>query len=278
MNRLVDLTLQHLQTLDLDGDELVHEALLRRGYPVLHERGALWMPRGPHQGDLAHLGEHLDVVAVVEHPRYRARIELGGRGAWEVAVGVLSIPSTYMSRGGVFRPWHMPGSEEGRWRRYREQHHGHPAVVGCDGHRGGLDLGVALVTKVLPIVGVSTSGSCDGHAERPMYLGFTTVWDGVWCRAVLDVLGIRMPAARVTWSEDGESVNFEPTGGFTDESLVALLDDLQRLGRRLLDSDLGAAARRARSRVLASFKQLPGANQFGVTAREVLSIAALGGV
>ena len=91
--RIRDLTLSQLRSLDLSDDDLLQEALLRRGYPVVREEGALWMPRGPHGRDLVELGHHMDVVPVTGHAHCQARLELGARDAWSAAERILWIPS-----------------------------------------------------------------------------------------------------------------------------------------------------------------------------------------
>ena len=253
VTRLRDLTIQHLRTLNLEGNELVHEALQRRGYPVLREDGGLWMPRGPHQTDLVHLSEHLDVLPVIGDTQFQARLELGTRDAWAVALGVLSVPS-WIRRIDRFDPFPR-AKPRAVWSRYTRCHHGHPAIVGRSGRRGGLDLGIALLVKVFPLVSVSSDRSCSGHGGRAS-IEFTTEFDLVWCRAVLSRLAITMPATTVRWNEEWENVYFEPAGGstsadlfepveYTDEALLAMLNDLLHLGRRLLDADLSRAIREA---------------------------------
>ena len=257
--RTRELTLAHLRTLKLDGEDLLHEALLDRGHPVVREGGALWMPRGPHARDLADLGHHLGVAPVIGHARYQARLELGTRDAWSTAERIMWIPS--------FRPpaWYEPrwlpwAWSDAAWSRFCRTAYGHSSVVGWDGHRGGLDPGIALLAKVLPLVRVSTSQSCDGHGEGPALLRFTSPFDATWCFAVVERLAFEFTATEVTW--DPAEVTFHPTGGFTDEGLLAMLNDLQALGRRLLDVDLSQRAGRARTSAVTSFEDVPDLDQF----------------
>ena len=231
MDRLLDLSLLHLKRLGLKGNEFLHEALLRRGYPALHERGALWMPRGPHREDCAYLQQFVEVIPVEDHRRYSARLELGPRDAWDVARRILSIPQ-HTGFIGLPRPTRNP------WGQYVKMHHGHATTVGPCYHHGGLDLGIALLVKTSPLMGVRTCNSCSGHGdrERQAFLSFTLPWDAAWGRAVLDSLAVPMPNTRFEWSDEYDSVQFNPLGGLTDRGLLSFLNDLQRLGRRLLDA------------------------------------------
>ena len=259
--RTRDLTLLHLRSLrdgGLHGNGLLLEALLRRGFLVLGEDGALWVPRGPHSADLLRLRPWFDQERVSDSRR-QARLRLRRRDVWDVVTAVVSIPQ------------HQPGTwmrvnwpDGSLWRDYQRSNHSHVVSVGPTRYHGGLDIGVGLLVKALPLIRVRAVQSCDGHGVRPAGISFWSAFDATWCGAVLDTLDVPMPCTTTTWHiGDGRAqVCFAPDGGFDDAPVLGLLQDLQRLGRRLIDSELASVVGAARRRTLRRFDREPAIARF----------------
>ena len=132
-----------------------------------------------------------------------------------------------------------------------------------------LDLGVALLVKVLPLARVATNAwSCDGHGRGPATICFWFNWDAPWGEAVFHVLGDATANSTWTWGTD---LHVAPHGGFGDPEMLGMLNDIQHIARRLLNQSIIDKIGRARGRTLEAFGESPPiAERFAQEARHQL--------
>jgi hypothetical protein len=129
-----------------------------------------------------------------------------------------------------------------------------------------LDMGIALLVKALPLARVATAISCDGHGIKPAYIGFNFEWDVHWSNAVFDVLELEQLNSIWMVSRDHMMIHIAPPcvsinesgfqgipeDGFNDAEILAMLDDIQWVARRLLNQDVIDKIGRARAKTLDS--------------------------
>jgi hypothetical protein len=231
-----DLVLERLMDSTRHGDELVHEALLWRGFLVTRGDGCSHLAPGSHPADLAVLSHILIANANASGPRLAAP----AGNARRCAEQIISIPE-HRHRLMAVR-WHQS------WARYRAMRWGHRVSVGPDHNvHGGLDIGVALLVKALPLARVMTVGSCDGHGlrDRPAHVWFASCWDAAWFRAVFEALGGDFGVC--AWRLDQECLEISPGdhGGAAE-----MLDGIHAFALRLLDRELVDRIGAARARLL----------------------------
>ena len=271
------LMMDHLAQFEApDVAGLVVEALLMRGFLAFRDPEGVWLARGSHPADLAVLGEVVHVDEVQGHGLRMARIGFaeGGGEAAAAAIGAIpwqqrykGPPRSYLSRGfGTYR---------------RMAWGAKVAVVPIDGS-GGLDIGVALLVKVLPLARVRTQVSCDGHGYGPASIQFPSWWDALWCRAVFELVAPPIAGLEFRWSDpvvqrtlahpDLRVASEDDT--YDEAWKLALLHGLQSLARFLFDPDLAAALGAARAEVLARLpdrQRDPELVEFDEVARHVLA-------
>lgn len=230
-----DLVLERLMD-TRHGDELVHEALLWRGFLVTRGDGCSHLAPGSHPADLEVLSHILMTNPHASGPRLCAP----AGNARRCAEQIISIPE-HRHRLMAVR-WHQS------WARYRAMRWGHRVSVGPDHNvHGGLDIGVALLVKALPLARVMTVCSCDGHGrrDRPALVWFASRWDAAWFRAVFEALGADFGAC--AWRLDQECLEISPGdhGGAAE-----MLDGIHTFALRLLDRELVDRLGAARARLL----------------------------
>lgn len=281
LNRTQVLTLRWLHRSGLAGDDLLMEALYRRGFLAYRDAQGVWLGTGSHEADLEAL-RLIDGIAVepVSGDKQRmASIRLIG-GATEpmaIAEAIVSLPENKgrMTSAGIAPDFH--GRFDATWNSYRNMVWGakRPTCLMTEKDRGAtriynaLDLGIALFVKALPLARVGTSLSCDGHGKRPAYIMFEFEWDAAWSNAVFDTLRVAHP--NTAWFVKDRDLYIVPScaadefakdfrleeADFTDAQVLGMLDDIQRISRRLLDPDTIDRIGHARARTLATFGTSP---------------------
>ncbi len=165
--------------------EMTHEVLLWRGFLALKHEDCLYLSAGSHEADIDLLRGFLRIERL-NPPRYKERIQ---SGPWRddvqmdvcckikptenknILLHLLSSsykPSGMIGAGDYVRG---PGENHKFGRRV-------PVVI--------LDPGVALLTKVLPLLRLEVWCSCDGHDKKtPPEIGFSGIGDIRWARVAL---------------------------------------------------------------------------------------------
>lgn len=279
------LTYARLQRSRLRGDRLLIEALLRRGFLAYRDHEGVWLGTGSHAEDLAvlQLVTGIQVEPVSGHIARIARIRFptSHDKAKQAALGIVAIPE---NRGFTSNP---PFDERrcGRiwisyrntgWISYRNTAWGSKLpVCPCtnvnkrDLGYWALDIGIALLVKALPLARVSTAfWSCDGHGERPAHITLSER-DAAWAKAVIEML--RIPTLYSQWNWNGD-LEIAPRGGYSDAQVLRMLNDIQRVARRLLNQSTIDKIGRARHRTLDAFgEQAPCIERFAEEARSQLA-------
>lgn len=263
MNRTQRITSEWLLQSGLVGDELLLEGLLRRGFLAYRDDQGVWLGTGSHPEDLdvLRLVAGLNVEPVPGHTDRMARVKLQSAGvtAIDVAIRIVAIPENR----GFIGIGDMPfNSWRNTWVAYRDMVWGNK-VATCPtrlirerplGYIA-LDLGVALLVKVLPLARVATNAySCDGHGRGPAKVLFRFDWDAPWGAAVFDVLGGATPNSTWIW---GTELNVAPQRGFGDAEVLGMLNDIQHFARRLLNQSIIDKIGLARVRTLEAFGNCP---------------------
>jgi hypothetical protein len=251
----------------LDGEDLLYEALLRRGFLAGRDEQGLWLGTGSHGrdidvlGTIPGLGVHTGPVATGKV----ARISMHpgpSRSALDIALAVVALPEHHLGPGhGGFTgvgPAPFVGED---WATYCRMNWGARLPV-CPGSHGdrvqpdALDIGTALLVKILPLARVATARSCDGHGAEPARVELHYRWDPIWGQEVFEALATPTPASRWTWAHDRPCLQIEPVAAkdpYGDKSVSAMLDDIQTVSRRLLDQEIIDAIGRARASTIDRF-------------------------
>lgn len=241
-DRLVALSLRRLWFGDFGDVELIYEALARRGFLVTLRGDDILVPRGPHEADICLVSRFVRVQRL-HNPLWQARLIPRGDDPWDDAEAILELraPKGLFTR----RPFAEPES----WISYRRQHHGHCVALRGNEGQSALDAGIAMVIKALPLLGVATWASCSGHGQGPAWLQTRTSYDLRWLRAVLSTVAPKLTACRVDVDSEVLKASFVPDG-LADDQLIALLDDLQRLARSVLEPGVSRSVLETRRAVL----------------------------
>jgi cell division GTPase FtsZ len=236
---------KQLASSDLSGDALLCEALLRRGFLAFHDQDGVWLGSGSHPDDLIVLEMvvGLHVTRLSGRAERVARIEFAVLEVEQLRVVecILSIPQNWGMMGG---PAYQKTFKGCSWLSYRNTVWGTKLSV-CpstylrehdDLGYDALDAGIALLVKAWPLARVSTAfcGSCDGHGRSEPHIQFATPWDEAWASAVFVTIGLETPESR--WFEKGSDYIKTKDGRFDDASVLAMMEDIQRFARRLMNA------------------------------------------
>lgn len=256
-----DLVMERLMASSRDGGELVHEALLWRGFLVTRGDGCSHLAPGFHPSDL----ELLSRILVADPHAHGPRLRAPAGDARRCAEQIMSIPEH--RHGWIALRVHRS------WARYRAMRWGHRVSVGPERSiHGGLDIGVALLVKALPLARVMTVSSCDGHGygDRPAYVMFASCWDAAWFRAVFDAIGGDFEHCE--WRSDRERLEIRPA---EHRGTADMLDGIHAFALRLLDCQLVERIGAARARLLRALGAKPpthfdGARPWSIDPSELL--------
>jgi cell division GTPase FtsZ len=276
---------KQLASSGLSGDALLCEALLRRGFLAFHDQDGVWLGSGSHPDDVI----VLELVVGIQVTRVSgsvvrvARIEFAVLEDEQLRVVecILSIPQ---NRGFMGGPAYQHTFKGYTWLSYRNTVWGTKLSV-CPStylreHQelgyDALDVGIALLVKALPLARVSTAfcGSCDGHGESQPYLQFATPWDEAWASAVFIAIGLETPGSR--WFENGSYYIKTIDGRLDDASVLAMMEDIQRFARRLMDAKTIEKIGEARAATIGVFgAKEPDIVNFASEATKQLALVAL---
>lgn len=261
MNRTQRITSDWLLQSGLTGDELLLEALLRRGFLAFRDEAGVWLGTGSHPLDLDVLRgvRGLKIERVFGHKDRMARVNINDakKSTMDIAICIVALFDGYSS----FTTCGIPdfrGSTE--WNSYRKMAWGAKLPIGPATNRGvdcqtvrsgALDLGVALLVKVFPLARIATSFSCDGHGEKEADIWLSFDWDGLWGKIVFETIGNDAPNSIWNWSD--RAVTIAPRGEFGDAEIFGMLTDIQHFARCLLHQPTIDKIGRARTRTLAVF-------------------------
>lgn len=268
----------------LTGDELLLEALLRRGYLVYRDENGLWLGTGSHRLDLEVLSlvEGLKVEPVFGHAYRMARVKERSTclRTMDIALRIASLPVvTGYCIGGCSTDWNkfrkmlwgakLPAA--GHDALYEAPHSLDRTRYLFDClHFGTTDMGLTLLVKALPLARVFTAASCDGHGTSPAWIHFGYEWSRYWAKAVFDILQISTPNSKWVWDETRLSI--EPNEQYGDAEILNFLNDIQNFARRLMNQSAIDKIGRARARTLEAFAECPPSTQrFAEEARRQLA-------
>ena len=279
MNRTQRITSEWLRQAGLAGDELLLEALLRRGFLAFRDAQGVWLGTGSHPADLEVL-MHVDGLEVVKHASHKDRMARVKSKSPDVpmmgvAVAIVGLPENHLEGHSLMTGWGIPGFiGSAQWNSYRKMAWGAKlptcpmTELGRSEVRDALDVGVALLVKVLPLARVATRVCCDGHGEKPAWISMCSDWSALWGKAVFDVLAEAAPNSMWKWNSD---LHIAPQGEYSDMDVLGMLNDIQRFSRRLLNQSTIDKIGRARGKTLEAFGEFPPhAERFAQEARHQL--------
>lgn len=264
MNRTQIITSNWLLESGLSGKKILLEALLRRGFLAYSDTEGVWLGTGSHIEDyyILELIDGLKVDLVTDHQERFAEIkyDAGSYSAKTIAQSIIAIPE-HRERGTDVGLGTRGGQDT--WSKYSAMRWGAKMAV-CPSDNGevpthedtnALDLGVALLVKVLPLACIATAYCCDGHGEEKACVEFNFKWDAWWGRCVFDVMDVDFPNSVWDWSvEKNEKIlTISPLFGFEDASVKGMLDDIQKFSRKLLNEKVIGKIRRARAKTIEHF-------------------------
>jgi hypothetical protein len=264
LNRTQELIWRDLQSSCITGDELLLEALLCRGFLAYRDVDGLWLGTGSHAADALVL-ELVPGLEVMEVPQHRDRyckispVEATSYSLEEIAWTVIALSEHHVgSEIGGFSCFGLGynSKHDYTWRNYYWMSWGAQVAV-CPAKslsqspvQDALDIGIALLVKSLPLAGVVTKLSCDGHGIKPAIVSFCFDWDACWAQAVFSALVHRPIHSEWEWGTD---LRIHPMNGYGDESVTLMLDDIQQCARQFLDIDLIGKIGRVRRDTLNAF-------------------------
>lgn len=251
------VVVKYLMTQGLSEQHLVAEALLLRGFPAWADDQCAWLAEGMHTSDIF-------VISALG-----AKVDDNAEGA--LAITTPADPEAF-ARSVIYLGEHrgMSGvgpSEHKRistWADYRAMKWGakipvspQPSLKAARENKwsrseNALDIGVALLVKILPLLRVATSQCCDGHGERPVTVAFHYRWDILWLEAVLKTLREHslFSTAHSEWKID-DALTITPVDGYlNEETWLALYLDIQTFSRRCMDRSLIDSVGAARDAVM----------------------------
>lgn len=247
-SRLQEITVEQIASMELDDDALILEALLRRGFLALRDSRGVWLAKGSHKSDLKALSDVLDVQESHDE-LYCAKLNIrASHDVREIAKAIVLIPEHHRGMTNIGPAPFITCS----WKYYRKSKYGAKlAVSPSPSGYNALDTGIALLVKTLPLVGVVTSDSCDGHGGSPAYISLWTIWDDVWFSTLMQRAQPNcMPLWHLVPSDHagvrGGRIIIQPnqtnTGNqcYSQSCLVKTLDDIQCFARRLMDGKLSS--------------------------------------
>ena len=278
MNRTQLITSNWLLESGLVGNDLLLEALLRRGFLAYSDNEGLWLGTGSHFEDIYALRciDGLKVDVVTGHCERLARIQYDVSNLQLIAIikSIIAIPEHRGMSGLHGIGSYLPSS----WDRYKAMQWGAKKSI-CRIQRDqglaeeGLDLGVALLVKALPLARVATNFCCDGHGEKEAYISFHFSWDVLWGKCAFLVLNVDLPNSCWKWGDKHLTIN--PCSGFGDTSIKLMLDDIQKFSRNLMNEEIINKIGRARTRTLEQFAKYvscePSMVDFELAARQRLA-------
>ena len=277
MNRTQRITANWLLNSTLNGESLLFEALLRRGFLVFRDNQGIWLGYGSHPADISALRliDGLEVQMVSGQADRLAGIRLNPNSeieAIDVAVAIVGLGEnqqlwTTVGAG----PW-----VSGTWAGYCRMTWGAKLPV-CPATtknqfkvNNALDTGIALFVKVLPLARVATALSCDGHGIEPASVALHYPWDAPWGEAVFSVLGEATPNSEWLWHDC--HVQIAPLHGFSDAEVSGMLNDIQLRARSLLNQEIIARLGKARRRTVEMFGGVaPSIESFAAESKRQLS-------
>lgn len=264
MNKTQHITSDWLLKSGLIGDDLLIEALLRRGFLAYRDNQGLWLGSGSHSDDLSVLQfiDGLKATPVIGHKDRMALIKIDSERVSPegIALAIINIPENHFAKHSGMTSFGVGPYCKNTWWQYRAMVWGAKMAVcpmknkGQQSVNNALDLGVALLVKAFSLARVATALSCDGHGEKPANIDFFYQWDASWGRCVFDILDFQPVNSIWTWEcINGGNLLIAPTGGFDDAALKTMLDDIQYSARQILNQSTIEKIGRARAKTLDAF-------------------------
>lgn len=270
----------------LEGDELLLEALLRRGFLAYRDNQGVWLGTGSHRDDLNVLQfiDGLEVIPANLHQNQMALIKIDSDcsvSLENIALSIINLPGNYGMTGYGVGGRYIKET----WMQYRYMVWGAKMAVcpmrekGQQKVNNALDLGVALLVKTFSLARVATALSCDGHGDKHACINLYYLWDASWSRCVFDTLCFQPTNSNWTWESTYDSIlqrhesnlQIAPSGGFDDVAVKAMLDDIQYFSRQLLNQSTIDKIGFARAKTLEIFgANTPRPKQFADEARRQL--------
>jgi hypothetical protein len=163
-----------------DAVDRVRTILLWRGFLVRREGNSLFLCTGSAEADAQFLqSQGIGVQRITTHEKNYSEILNPNAIPDALLYQVFSCPAEGSVLGGPFRHGGIVNQTWGAFVRCR---------FGVEVPVCVLDSGIALLVKVLPLLGLHTEESCDGHLVNPPWIRFMSEHHLNWARLVLKPL------------------------------------------------------------------------------------------
>ena len=263
-NRTPRLIWNYLESAAFSDEEFLLEALLRRGFLAYRDQDGLWLGTGSHRSDAAvlQLVPGLASVLVPKHRERYCRISLVDTDPYvfsEIARTIIALGEHHVGpEAGGFSCFGLGHRSKYpySWSNYGKMVWGAQVAV-CPAEslhqspvQNALDIGIALLVKSFPLVGIATALSCDGHGIKPAFVSFCFSWDRCWCQSVFKALSINPLNSIWEW---GNELKIHSKNGYGDESVTLMLEDIQQCARKFLESEIIRKTHIARRATLSAF-------------------------
>jgi hypothetical protein len=262
MNKTQHLAWQSICN-QFSGEELLLEALLRRGFLSYKDLEGVWLGTGSHESDIATLQliPNLEITRIHDHPDRICKLSFDTSRpelSQDIALAIIALGEHHLGsdHGGFSRTgfgnW---STRDTSWKRYTKMIWGTKLPV-CPATSSiqklvpeALDSGSALLVKSLPLAGIATFLSCDGHGIAPVRIDFVFPWDLLWGKAIFDAQPFKPQNSTWLWEN---RLEIHPKDGYGDQSVTLLLEDIQQCSRQLLDRRTIHRLKIARQRTIAA--------------------------
>ena len=230
-------------------DDALHriEIVLRwRGFLVQRQGERLLLSQGSTPQDRAALRvHHIPVIEFTPQQGFNSEIV----NPTEISVDRLQAIFQMRNRHrGLSGPFDFNGVVNPSWKSFTQLRYGAKVPVEF------LDHGIALLVKVLPLLGLQTAMSCDGHLTKPPMIYFFSQYHLQWAKVALPQCVPLDNPLFSSWQFVAEDNNWlrciwswaESGCGSDLEARWLCYSNIQHLCANIMDSDIAEKARRCK--------------------------------
>lgn len=214
--------------------ERLAQTLLRRGFLINYENDFISVHSGIHPQDLKDLTELGELIGFEVQPvessdkTYVAKLHVGRRLHNDFEQLIILLPS--------WRGMSACYSKPKTWSAFKSNRFG-AKVPTKD-----LDLGISLLIKTLPLLGVRTLLCCDGHGQCQPYVKFCGQHYLNWFLFIIEKIKPDLPLLnKITFAVDSESdkiyFSLKDQPSWQSKQIIEIFDTLFQLGKHVMNME-----------------------------------------